>query len=138
MNRVVPFRIDSTWFALPALDVEQILEFRDWVAIPGARAELPGVIPWKGEAIAVLDLAPLHPTLSRLIQHERPRALVARAGHHAIAIPAHAIREVREVPEGSHSTEPSLPPHVQRQLSLGGDQVALLDLPALLRRLEAP
>src|SRR5690242_15810107 len=53
---IVPIQVDGLWLALPAHAVQEILGQRPWIPITGAPSELPGVLAWRGRAIAVFDV----------------------------------------------------------------------------------
>jgi chemotaxis signal transduction protein len=55
----LPLQLHGVWLAIEASHVQEIVSGRAWVALPGASAEVPGVLAWRGRAIGVLDLGPL-------------------------------------------------------------------------------
>src|SRR4051794_26646243 len=54
--QILPVRIHQAWLGVDARFVEEITSKQPWVEIPGARPAIPGIMPWRGKAIAVLDL----------------------------------------------------------------------------------
>jgi chemotaxis signal transduction protein len=134
-RHVLPVQIDRVWLGLDALEVQEILELSAWLPIPGARPAIPGVMPWRGQALAVLDMAAVSADISPLTPDtSRTRVVVARAGLHTIAAPVHAVREVCDIPDGAveKPADPS-PGYLVGEAVLAGDRLPLLDLPALLR-----
>jgi chemotaxis signal transduction protein len=94
MRGLVPAKLGQAWVLLDAEIIREILGNEPWLPIPGARAEMPGVIAWRGRAIPVLDLAaPLGS--ERLRNGEtRARTLIASAAESIVAVPVDAAREV--------------------------------------------
>lgn len=91
---LVPARIGQAWILLDAEIVREILGLQVWLPIPGARAEMPGVIAWRGRAIPVVDLAAPF-GCERLASGEgRSRTLIASVAGSAVAVPVDAAREV--------------------------------------------
>jgi purine-binding chemotaxis protein CheW len=96
--RLMPIQLRTVWVALDATHLLEVLGARAWVPLPGAPAHLPGVVPWRGRAIALLDLAALAGVAPPLAPGEvRPRVVVARVGELTFGIPAETAREVHEV-----------------------------------------
>jgi chemotaxis signal transduction protein len=134
---ILPLQVDGLWLALPALSVHEILGQRRWVSIAGAQPELPGVIAWRGRAVAVLDLG-------RLVEGGRPmkgtegrrRTLVVQHAGAVLAVPVDDLREVREVFEDElHPAQQTRQRFAVRELELDGVPTPLLDPSALLSSL---
>ncbi|GEM_PF-6064800 len=86
--------------AFHAERVREVLGARDWIALPGARAELPGVVLWGGRAVPVLDLARLQSGLRPLAPGEvRARSLLVETRAGFLAVPADRVSEVYRVHE---------------------------------------
>jgi chemotaxis signal transduction protein len=131
---ILPLQVDGLWLALPALTVNEILGQRRWVSIAGAPPELPGVIAWRGRAVAVLDLG-------RLVEGGKPmtvgegrrRTLVVQHAGAILAVPVDDLREVREVFEDElHPAQQTRQRFAARELELDGVPMPLLDPAALL------
>ena len=98
MKAVIPARAGSRWIAFEALAVQEILGQRPWTTIPYAAPETPGVLVWRGRAVAVLDIG-------RLLGGPAPprsgdsasRTIVAQSRSCTLAIPVDLVREVHEV-----------------------------------------
>ncbi|HEY3352291.1 MAG TPA: chemotaxis protein CheW [Polyangia bacterium] len=134
MRTFLPVRLGDLWLALGAAEVQEVLGARPWLPIPGASGGVPGVLSWRGRAIAVVDLgvvtgaaAPLRP------DETRPRIVVLRLGTTTLALPVEGVREVIEVP-----AEAVRPSHVTRprcsttEVELAGTVAAIVDAAALL------
>lgn len=94
MRALVPAKIGSAWVLLDAEIIREILGAEEWLPIPGARAEMPGVIAWRGRAIPVVDLAAPF-GFERLSTGEgRARTLIAAVADSIVAVPVDAAREV--------------------------------------------
>jgi chemotaxis signal transduction protein len=131
---ILPLQIHGLWLAVPALAVHEILGRRPWVAIAGAPAEMPGVIAWRGRAIAMLDVG-------RLLEGGRPglgddgrrRTVVMQHGEAIIALPVDELREVKEVAEVDlRPAQQTRQRFASRELELDGVPVPLLDLGSVL------
>ncbi len=94
MRALVPARIGQAWVLLDAEIIREVLGAEAWLPIPGARAEMPGVIAWRGRAIPVVDLAAPF-GFERLSAGEtRARTLIAAVAESVVAVPVDAAREV--------------------------------------------
>jgi chemotaxis signal transduction protein len=134
---LLPIRVESTWLALDASQIEDIVGQQTVIAIPGAPPGLPGLTEWRGKAVAVVDLAvwteggtPLDAGV------RRPRTLLARAKGSTVALPVDAVREVHEVATGAPK-----PARVTRQrfaeseIELDGMVLPILDIGACIASL---
>jgi chemotaxis signal transduction protein len=136
---IVPLSVRGCWMALPAAALVEILGERPWVPIAGAPAELPGVVGWRGRAIAVLDLGmliaggtPLQPGESRR------RTLVLSHDDCTLALPVDDVREVQEVAaERVHPANATRQRFAEREVDLDGVPMPLLD-PAVIISSLAP
>lgn len=98
---VLPMRVAGDDCALPALAVEEILGSRRVVPIPGAPLHLPGVVAWRGRAIALLDLGVLlgKPRLAPDAAIERIVVIALAEG--SLALPAEWVEAVHLAPGSS-------------------------------------
>jgi chemotaxis signal transduction protein len=127
---VMPVQLATEWIALDAEHIQEVLGPRPWVALPDAPAHVPGVIPWRGRAIAVVDLGALLGVAPPLRAGElRPRMLIAQVGDTAFAVPAETAREVHAVSvvEEAHATHVRL---AHGQVTVGGVVMPVVSLPA--------
>ena len=94
MRALVPAKIGQAWILLDAEIIREILGTEVWLPIPGARAEMPGVIAWRGRAIPVVDLAAPFGFERLGTAESRPRTLIATVAESIVAVPVDAAREV--------------------------------------------
>lgn len=94
MRALVPAKIGPAWVLLDAEIIREILGAEGWLPIPGARAEMPGVIAWRGRAIPVVDLAAPFGTERLTTGQTRSRTLIAAVADSIVAVPVDAAREV--------------------------------------------
>jgi chemotaxis signal transduction protein len=94
MRALVPARIGQAWVLLDAEIIREILGTEVWLPIPGARAEMPGVIAWRGRAIPVVDLAAPFGIERLATGGTRARTLIASVAESIVAVPVDAAREV--------------------------------------------
>jgi len=93
---VMPCRVSGVWLALRAHDVVEVTGAMVWARLPRARPELPGVLPWRGRAVAVLDLSTLIPEIAPLDPAApRPRNAICALDGCTVAVPVEAVREAR-------------------------------------------
>ena len=94
MRALVPARIGQAWVLLDAEIIREVLGAEVWLPIPGARAEMPGVIAWRGRAIPVVDLAAPFGFPPLNTGETRARTLIAAVAESVVAVPVDAAREV--------------------------------------------
>jgi chemotaxis signal transduction protein len=130
MRSLVAFRVQRVWFGIDAEHVEQILGQQAFMPVPTASPEWPGVMAFRGRAVAVLELGG---TTER-----RARTIIARANGCTVALPVDEVREVQTIDEDqvtpAHATAHRM---AREEAMLGGVMIALLDLPALIREATA-
>jgi chemotaxis signal transduction protein len=141
MRAIIPAMAGSAWFGLDALAVQEVLGERSWVRLPHASPCAPGVLAWRGRAVAVLDVSEFLRECEPLrVNVPRPRTLVVLAEACTFAIPVDSVRVVHEIgapppgPKEDGSGEPA-------NLSDGVDESAIdaaalpvLDLVAIVER----
>jgi len=131
---VVPAKLHDVWFVVPASAVQEILGEQRWVPIAGAPSEMPGVIAWRGRAVAVVDLGPLSGGSAMAVGEPRRRTVIVNVEDATLALPVEGVREVQELPE-----EALRPAHLTRlrhatmEVELDGVPMPLVDLADLLR-----
>src|SRR5690349_7751451 len=102
MLPLLPFHVDHVWMMLDASVVQEVMGRRTWVPIPGATGEIPGVLDWKGRAVAVLDVAALASGITPLDPAgARKRTIVVQLDGCSLAIPVDVVTEVQEVSPSS-------------------------------------
>lgn len=130
---LVPIRLEAAWWLIEAGLIREILGVQSWLPVPRARAELPGVIVWRGRAIPVLDLMSVFGLTPLALGEQRPRTLIVEHAIGFCAIPVHEAREVQRVSETDLKEPRSLArPHATAELDWRGIVFSLLDLNALL------
>jgi chemotaxis signal transduction protein len=136
---VVPAKLHDVWFVVAASAVQEILGEQRWVPIVGAPAEMPGVIAWRGRAVAVLDLGPLSGSAAMTAGESRRRTVIVNVEDATLALPVEGVREVQEVPDDAvrpaHLTRLR---HATMEVELDGVPMPLIDLADLLRVLAPP
>jgi chemotaxis signal transduction protein len=130
MRSLVPAKIGPAWVLFDAEIVREILGAEVWLPIPGARAEMPGVIAWRGRAIPVVDLAAPF-GLERLSTGEtRARTLIAAVAESIVAVPVDTAREVHSFE--AHELRPvsiTTLPYAVAEAELFERILAVIDLP---------
>jgi chemotaxis signal transduction protein len=134
LSALLPLQLGRIWLALPAGHVQEILGSRTWVSIPGAPVHLPGVIAWRGRAVAVLDLAALVGAGETLAQGKvRERNVVIAMGGNTVAIPVDTVHEVRDVDEErirpAHATSQKFS---STEVDINGFLMPIVDLSAMM------
>ena len=133
---VVPEQLHGVWFVVPANTVQEILGEQRWVPIAGAPAEMPGVISWRGRAVAVLDLGSLSGGAPLAAGESRRRTIVVTVDEATLALPVEGVREVQEVPdEAVRPAQLTRLRHATTEVELDGVPMPLIDLADLVRTL---
>ena len=127
---LLPLRLGETWIAVDARQVEEVIGRRTWIAVPGAPRFVPGVLPWRGRAIGVVDLgAALGLCAEADAKVARPRLVLLRARDAIVAVPADGVREAASA-DGIRACHAVRTPHATGELELGGATLALIDVEA--------
>ena len=136
---VLPAKLHDVWFVVPASAVQEILGEQRWVPIVGAPAEMPGVIAWRGRAVAVLDLGPLGGSAPLAVGESRRRTVIVHVEDTTLAVPVEGVREVQEVPDAAvRPAQLTRLRHATMEIDLDGVPMPLIDLADLLRVLAPP
>jgi chemotaxis signal transduction protein len=135
---VMPVQLSTVWVAVGVAHLQEVRGPLPWVPLPGAPPHLPGVVPWRGRAIAVLDLGGLL-GVAPPVQPGEPRArtLIAQVDATAFAIPVDTVREVHTAAElqDSHATQIRL---AHGQVVIGGQVMPVVDLAHALAAVARP
>lgn len=133
---VLPVQLATVWVAVKAVHVQEVRGPLPWVVLPSAPAHLPGVVPWRGRAIAVLDLGGLLGVAPPVRAGEyRPRTLIAQVDATPFAVPADAVREVHDAElEDGYATQIRT---AHGQVQIGGQIMPVVDLSVALTELGA-
>lgn len=136
MRALVPARIDQAWVLLDAEIIREILGAEPWLPIPGARAEMPGVIAWRGRAIPVVDLAAPFGFERLSSGKARPRTLIAEVADSIVAVPVEAAREVHAFTTNELGPcELTHLPYASAEAQLGERVLAVIDLPRFVQEI---
>jgi chemotaxis signal transduction protein len=92
---VIPIRLGANWILVRAALVSEFLPATPWLSVPGSSSLVPGVMTWRGRAIAVVDLPRALNFVGIGALDERSRIMVVEHAVGAIAIPVDGAREVR-------------------------------------------
>ncbi len=92
----LPFDLLGESFLIEAAFVREVLGGRNPTKIPHASLKLPGVFPWNGEAIPLLDLTEILELTGSGKESDtvRNRTIVVRVGEDTAGLPADEVREV--------------------------------------------
>jgi chemotaxis signal transduction protein len=130
MRALVPARIGQAWVLLEAEIIREILGAEVWLPIPGARAEMPGVIAWRGRAIPVVDLAAPFGSERLATGESRARTLIASVADSIVAVPVDAAREVHAFAPSELKPVSITPlPYAAAEAELFERILAVIDLP---------
>ncbi|MFZ5889540.1 MAG: chemotaxis protein CheW [Myxococcota bacterium] len=133
---LIPVKVDARWVLLDATLVREIRGGEPWLPIPQARAELPGVMAWRGRAIPLVDLAYWFGRHRLELREVRPRTLVVAHDAGIVALPVDSVREVLTVTSNDLTpAHGSRAPYSQLELDLNGSLMPLVDLKAILNDL---
>lgn len=122
--------------AIFAEDVEEVTEPSEITPIPCAPVHVPGVVPVRGEALPLFDLA-CFLGLSGEGADERPRMLIVRSPLYRVGVLCDQVLGVTSVAaaaiqEARVSGPPSLRRYALGEVELRGGVTPVLDLEALL------
>jgi|HubBroStandDraft_6_1064221.scaffolds.fasta_scaffold1149650_2 chemotaxis signal transduction protein len=133
MRAIIPAMTGSAWFALDALSVQEVIGERPWVLVPFAAHRTPGVLSWRGRAVAVLDVSELLEGGEPLrAGSTRARTLVVLAATCTLAIPVDLVREVHEVSPNQVRPAGEGARHCAEEVSLLEGVMPVLDLAAIV------
>lgn len=124
----LPLGVAGAWLAVDAQKVLEIVGPSPIVALPGMPRPLPGVTAFRGRAVAVLDAGALLGVAAPLGPGDtRPRTVLVQAGPSVVALPADAVREVLEVPEGAVAPPGEGEPWSTGRVEILGSPAPILD-----------
>jgi chemotaxis signal transduction protein len=136
---IMPVRIAGVWLALPAAVVQEVVGRERFIAVPNAVAAIPGVLPWRGRAIALVDIALVTGLGAALAPggDTAPRHVVLHSEDCTLALPVEAVREVQTVPDTElRPQNATRMPFSSREVQLeGGALMPLLDVSELMQAL---
>ncbi|HEX6838206.1 MAG TPA: chemotaxis protein CheW [Polyangia bacterium] len=132
---LLPAQLTDAWVAFPADVVQEIVGQHPWIAIPSAPPEVPGVLAWRGRAIAVLDLGLMSGISPPLKRGElRRRTMVLHVEGCTFAVSVDEVREVQQVAGGDvQPAEVTKVRYSAGEVVLDGTPMPLLDVLAMVR-----
>lgn len=99
VRHLLPLCVGGAWLVVDAREVVEIVGASPIVGIPGTPPGVPGVVAFRGRAVAVLDLGAVRGVAAPLAPGgSRARTVLVQRGASLLALPADAVREVLEVP----------------------------------------
>ena len=126
---LVPARIETAWIVVDASIVREILGAQSWLSIPGARAEMPGVVAWRGRALPLVDLAAPFGLPRLAAGGARARTLICSVAENTVAVPVDAAREVHAFDVGAlRPCQITTLPYASAELDLFGRIMSVIDL----------
>jgi chemotaxis signal transduction protein len=136
-SRFMPIELDSNWLLVDADLVREVLGREPWLPIPRARAELPGVVAWRGRAVPLVDLGRVLGFEPSAEPGARARTLIIDHERGVAAVPVDSAREVRRIEE-IRFREPhgATHPYAEGELDEAGKVMELVNLSKLLSDLD--
>jgi chemotaxis signal transduction protein len=132
MSVHVHLRVAGEAYAVPVGSVLEVVGLGEVTAVPGAAAELLGVLNLRGHILAVADLAPL---LGLRRTAPAARMLVAESAQRQAGF---VIDEVSEVGELSDPTEPTESALLAGATLANGELIGIIDLDRVFDALLRP
>lgn len=129
---VLAAALGPRWIAVRASDIREILGRVSVVPLPSGREGLIGVVPWRGRAVAVLDLAA---TVGDDTGGARARTLILELGTDTIAVPVDRVREAR-LAEATRAGHAAKTPFSTVEVELEGEVMPLFEPSLWLATLE--
>ena len=132
---LLPILLESSWYLVETGPVREVLGSEPLLPLPRARAELPGVVVWRGRAVPLIDVARVL-GVAGTSAPQRARTLIVSHEQGMAALPVDAAREVKSVPEARLVATPGeLLPYATRELDEDGAVTPVIDLVRLLNDL---
>jgi chemotaxis signal transduction protein len=138
---IMPVRISGVWLALPAAVVQEVVGQQRFIAVPNAVAAIPGVLPWRGRAIALVDIVLVTGLGDGMdpAGEPAPRHVVLQDDDCTLALPVEAVREVQTVPDaGVRPQNATRMRFSSREVQLEGALMPMLDVAELMQALARP
>jgi len=129
---LLPIMVESSWYLVETQKVREVLGAQPWLPIPRARAELPGVIVWRGRAVPLVDIARVLGVASGAAA-QRARTLIVSHEQGVAALSIDAAREVKSVPEARLlPMHDEVIPYATHELDEEGVVTPVIDLERLI------
>jgi chemotaxis signal transduction protein len=132
---VLPIQVQASWLMIDAAQVREILGPQTLVRVPGAPADVPGVIFWRDNAVAVLDLGARLELKRGVMPDSRTRTVILQIGEALLALIIDGAREVQDVSfdelrAPANATEPL----ISFEMVKGNTVTPILDLQSIADR----
>src|SRR3954466_4718619 len=125
---LLPILLEASGYLVETGTGCEVLGAEPWLPIPRARAELPGVVVWRGRAVPLIDVARVL-GVAGTSAPQRARTLIVSHEQGMAALPIDAAREVKSVPETRLVATPGeLVPYSTRELDEEGAVTPVIDL----------
>lgn len=132
---LLPILLESSWYLIEAERVREVLGAQPWLPIPCARAELPGVIVWRGRAVPLVDIARVL-GVAGAANAQRARTLIVSHEQGMAALAIDAAREVKSVAQDRLlRMHDEVIPYATHELDEEGVVTPLIDLARLISEL---
>jgi chemotaxis signal transduction protein len=129
---VLPIAVASIWLGLEARVAIEIVGETSWVRVPTASDLVPGVVAFRGRAVALVDLGAALPDVPRLDPKAiRARTILAETPHGTVALAVDRVREVISV-RTDEIRDARLTRGAAREITAGEICMPLIDLGELL------
>lgn len=129
---LLPILLESSWYLIETGRVREVLGAQPWLPIPRARAELPGVIVWRGRAVPLVDIARVLGVTGGS-GAQRARTLIVSHEQGIAALAIDAAREVKSIAEDRLvSLHDELVPYATHELDEEGVVTPVIDLERLI------
>jgi len=129
---LLPIMVESSWYLIETQQVREVLGTQPWLPIPRARAELPGVIVWRGRAVPLVDIARVL-GVGHGSGAQRARTLIVSHEQGMAALTIDAAREVKSVPDARLlPMHDEIIPYATHELDEDGVITPVIDLERLI------
>ncbi|HYQ00952.1 MAG TPA: chemotaxis protein CheW [Polyangiaceae bacterium] len=129
---LLPILLESNWYLIETQRVREVLGAQPWLPIPRARAELPGVIVWRGRAVPLVDIARVL-GVAGAANAQRARTLIVSHDQGMAALSIDAAREVKSVPQDRLlPMHDEIIPYATHELDEEGVVTPVIDLARLI------
>lgn len=104
-TRWVSFTLDGQNYAIPILQVVEVIAQAEIEPVPGAPHDVLGVINLRGTIVTVMDLR-LHFGLAPVTPDEHTRIIVVERGSESIGLRVDRVSQVRSIPQQAIQSAP--------------------------------
>lgn len=131
---MITFRLGKGEYGLELSELQAVFRLREFTPVPGARAPIFGIAPWRGELLTILDLRALLGLVTDEV-NEPSRVLVLGRTTAVFGILADHVGEIRAIPRSKIRT-PAEGVTVERDFLRGitGEGLLVLDAAELQRQ----